>query len=330
MGTCRICQQEYSQHQQFCSNCGYPLTTLSPTLGELPQPWQEIVAQREAWEQQIWQRYQQLQQQCQQQQPIAERQQENARIQRQLESQKQLQQSQQKLLQQLLELIQENSLRQSSTNSQAYQQVQQQVAQLQQAIANLQQEVTKLTQTSKFSSPSQSQIQEVPLNSSIGYDYTRLRDLLAAGKWKQADKETRKALIKVAGKKNQSSLAAKEVDGLSCEDLLTIDSLWVKYSNGKFGFSIQKNIYLNLGGTRDLNVGLALETWQQFANAVGWHMGKEWLGKGSVSPNPDGMDVELKDIPAGHFPQDALTYRYMLRNLFVRIEFCEFSSKSDL
>jgi hypothetical protein len=42
------------------------------------------------------------------------------------------------------------------------------------------------------------------------------------------------------------------------------------------------------------------------------------------------MDVELKDIPAGHFPQDALTYRYMLRNLFVRIEFCELSYKSDL
>ena len=36
-----------------------------------------------------------------------------------------------------------------------------------------------------------------------------------------------------------------------CQDLGTIDKLWVEYSDGKFGFSVQKKIYQDLGGTKD-------------------------------------------------------------------------------
>ncbi|CCQ59603.1 GUN4 domain-containing protein, partial [Crocosphaera watsonii] len=43
-------------------------------------------------------------------------------------------------------------------------------------------------------------------------------------------------------------------DNFPCEDLRIIDQLWVKYSNGQFGFSVQKQIYMDeLGGTKMYN-----------------------------------------------------------------------------
>ncbi|WP_339376776.1 GUN4 domain-containing protein [Nostoc sp. 106C] len=36
----------------------------------------------------------------------------------------------------------------------------------------------------------------LPLRSNVGIDYTILRDLLAAGSWKEADKETGRVMLK--------------------------------------------------------------------------------------------------------------------------------------
>jgi hypothetical protein len=43
----------------------------------------------------------------------------------------------------------------------------------------------------------------------------------------------------------------KQLLNFPCTDLRTIDGLWVKYSNGHFGFSVQKEIYLSVGGKAD-------------------------------------------------------------------------------
>src|SRR4028119_1159948 len=42
--------------------------------------------------------------------------------------------------------------------------------------------------------------------SAVGMDYYNLRDLLAAGKWKEADKETARVMLKVAGRENYGGL----------------------------------------------------------------------------------------------------------------------------
>ncbi|WP_071515408.1 GUN4 domain-containing protein [Geitlerinema sp. PCC 9228] len=156
MGTCRICQQECSEDQQFCSNCGYPLTAFPPTLGEIPQAFQEILSQRERWEQNIWQKYEQLQRQFQQ-------------------------------------------LQQEASNNQ----------QLQQQVGQLQQEIARLGQKLESQSSSQQQ-EEVPLKSAVGYNYTKLRYLLAKQKWQEADEETAKAMLTVAGRDN--FLREKDID----------------------------------------------------------------------------------------------------------------------
>ncbi|WP_139240842.1 GUN4 domain-containing protein, partial [Geitlerinema sp. PCC 9228] len=105
---------------------------------------------------------------------------------------------------------------------------------------------------------------QVELRSAVGYDYTKLRDLLANQKWQEADQETAKAMLKVAGRDN--FLRVEDIDNFPCEDLRTIDRLWLKFSNGKFGLSVQKEIYPKLGGTREFDV----EIWEKFGDTVGW------------------------------------------------------------
>ncbi|MBD2280807.1 MAG: protein kinase [Dolichospermum sp. DEX189] len=119
--------------------------------------------------------------------------------------------------------------------------------------------------------------QEVPLKSSCGMDYRKLRDLLAQGKWNEADQETSLVMVAVVkGKKYYglySDLYIDEIENFPCEDLRTIDQLWVKYSNGRFGFSVQKKIYHSLGGTTTLSSKI----WEAFCDTVGWRKEGQWL-----------------------------------------------------
>ncbi|WP_335337770.1 GUN4 domain-containing protein [Nostoc piscinale] len=82
--------------------------------------------------------------------------------------------------------------------------------------------------------------QQNELASDRGVDYGRLRDFLKAGQWKEADEETLKLMLKVVGREQEGWLDTGSSDKFPCTDLRTIDKLWVKYSNGRFGFSVQK------------------------------------------------------------------------------------------
>ncbi len=114
---------------------------------------------------------------------------------------------------------------------------------------------------------------DIPLVSAKGVDYTKLRNLLAEGKWTEADFETYRVMVKVAGRESEGWLRDEDVDNFSCQDLGTIDKLWVEYSNSKFGFSVQKQIYQILGGTKEANQ----QVWIAFADKVGWRKGGKWL-----------------------------------------------------
>ncbi|MBW4633692.1 MAG: GUN4 domain-containing protein [Iphinoe sp. HA4291-MV1] len=111
------------------------------------------------------------------------------------------------------------------------------------------------------------------LSSEKGVNYTKLRDLLAAGKWKEADYETYLVMFQVVGRKEDYWIREEELLNIPCTDLRTIDQLWVKYSNGRFGFSVQKRIYQSLGGRREYDNKI----WEAFGDAVGWRKGGEWL-----------------------------------------------------
>lgn len=94
--------------------------------------------------------------------------------------------------------------------------------------------------------------------------------------WREADDETLNVMLKVA--KNEMYLRIEDIENFPCEDLLAIDRLWVHYSktsahpNGKFGFSVQKQIWQECRSPMVYN-----EDWEKFGDRVGWRKGGDWL-----------------------------------------------------
>ena len=103
--------------------------------------------------------------------------------------------------------------------------------------------------------------------------YQKLEQLLAAGKWKEADEETRIVMLTVGKREKEGWLDVKSIDNFPCNDLHIIDWLWVKYSNGRFGFSVQKRIYQSLGGTRNYAKKICIA----FGDRFGWRKSGMWL-----------------------------------------------------
>jgi eukaryotic-like serine/threonine-protein kinase len=75
------------------------------------------------------------------------------------------------------------------------------------------------------------------------------------------------------GREEEGWLDVKSIEKFPCEDLRTIDQLWVKYSDGRFGFSVQKRIYQSLGGTTEYD----RKVWEKFGYRVGWIRNEKWL-----------------------------------------------------
>lgn len=97
-------------------------------------------------------------------------------------------------------------------------------------------------------------------------EYTNLENLLRNGMWKEADNETARMMCQIVGRENKGYLRTKYIKHFPCKELLIIDDLWLHYSNRHFGFSVQKEIYQNLGGTRKDNIAI----WHQFEEYIGW------------------------------------------------------------
>jgi hypothetical protein len=135
------------------------------------------------------------------------------------------------------------------------------------------------------------------ISRSTGVNYTNLRDLLAAGKWKEADEETTRAMRQAAKREEEGWFRYEDIDNFSCEDLRMIDQLWVSASKGKFGFSVQKEIYESLRGTREYNG----EVWNKFGDRVGWRKGGSWLYSSDLTYSDEAPKAHL---PAGSVERD--------------------------
>jgi hypothetical protein len=132
------------------------------------------------------------------------------------------------------------------------------------------------------------------LSSERNVDYTRLRNLLAEGKWKEADDETLVVLFKAAAQEHEGHLDIKSIETFPCADLRTIDRLWVKYSHGRFGFSVQKRIWESV--VRE-SVGLKPSDYyygMEFPDRVGWSVNQKWLFESDLTYG--------ENAPEGHLP----------------------------
>jgi hypothetical protein len=110
------------------------------------------------------------------------------------------------------------------------------------------------------------------LSSEKYIDYSLLRDLLQKRDWKKADEETLRVMIRVVNRGERddiSHISAEDFRNFPCDELKTIDSLWVKYSDGQFGFSVQKKIYVECGATLD-DTPPNYDIWRAFSDRIGW------------------------------------------------------------
>lgn len=100
-------------------------------------------------------------------------------------------------------------------------------------------------------------------------DYSYLQALLAAGEWEEADEETAELMQEAVDQDGLMFIDAAKNFPIS--DLNTIDRLWVKYSNGRFGLSVQKRLWQEAG--QDI---------ETFGEVVGWRLQGKWIQENSL------------------------------------------------
>ncbi|MEG3439744.1 GUN4 domain-containing protein [Pannus brasiliensis CCIBt3594] len=121
-------------------------------------------------------------------------------------------------------------------------------------------------------------------------DYQPLEDLLQQQKWREADAETAGLMLQIANRTSEGWLRQEDINNFPREELRAMDRLWVKYSDGRFGFSVQQKIYQGLGGTSDYNV----VAWNAFGDTVEWRVNNSWIHYQEAT-------FDLK-APRGHLP----------------------------
>ena len=122
-------------------------------------------------------------------------------------------------------------------------------------------------------------------------DYTQLNNLLAAQRWKEADDETAKILLRIANREEEGWLDSQSIAMFPCAELQRIDQLWMEYSQGRFGFTVQKNIWIECGGRIDY------ETECLLGEQVGWYAD----GSGWLLVSEENLIYNLT-APPGHLP----------------------------
>ncbi|MDJ0703422.1 MAG: GUN4 domain-containing protein [Leptolyngbyaceae cyanobacterium MO_188.B28] len=120
--------------------------------------------------------------------------------------------------------------------------------------------------------------------------YARLETLLKGQQWKKADQETYRLMITTVGKEEGQWFDHADLENFPCEDLRTLDQLWVNYSKGKWGFSVQKQIWQDCGSPMSYNTD-----WLKFGTQVGWRKGENWVDYSDLT-------FDLEQTLPGEFP----------------------------
>ncbi|OVA04588.1 GUN4-like [Macleaya cordata] len=142
-----------------------------------------------------------------------------------------------------------------------------------------------------------------------------LQKHLSSKEFRQADEETRRLLIVLAGEAAQKRgyVFFSEVQFIAESDLQTMDKLWREYSDNKFGYSVQKKIWekTNMDFTN-------------FFKKVGWMKKLDTeIEQFNYKAFPNEFIWELKDdTPEGHLPlTNALRGTQLLKSIFTHPAF---------
>ena len=124
------------------------------------------------------------------------------------------------------------------------------------------------------------------VTSGQGLDYTALQQALIRQDFEEADRLTSEHLRQLAGPaaEKRGYVYYSEVPPMASVDLQTLDRLWVSFSQGRFGFSVQLRLLRSLGNR-----------WEQLWPRIGWKEAGTW------TRYPKAFTWSL-DAPEGHMP----------------------------
>ncbi|MEH2011591.1 AAA-like domain-containing protein [Nostoc sp.] len=100
--------------------------------------------------------------------------------------------------------------------------------------------------------------------------------LMQQQRWNEADLKNSQFLLYSAGREKGDFLDLTNIKNFNCNDLKQLDTLWVKNSQGHFGYSVQKEIYLASGNSLDFDwEKRKFKNWNEegyndFTKRVGW------------------------------------------------------------
>ena len=115
-------------------------------------------------------------------------------------------------------------------------------------------------------------------SSAAGIDYGPLQRDLLAERFEEADRFTSAALRSLAGPQaeRRGYVYFSEVPAMEGLDLATLDRLWMAYSQGRFGFSVQARLLAGLDGRYERlwpRIGWKHEgVWTRYPGAFQWAM----------------------------------------------------------
>lgn len=152
----------------------------------------------------------------------------------------------------------------------------------------------------------------------VEVNYEFLNDLLLTQRWQEADQETVRILREI----NEGWLRPQDIREFPCSVLIEINKLWVNYSQDKFGFSVQKRIWLQVGGQSGQ---YSFRVFRKFGERVGWCVNDDWL-------KYDQFTFTLLEAPAGHLPSLRLLKAERENNWWGAWErnFREFLSRTEI
>lgn len=124
------------------------------------------------------------------------------------------------------------------------------------------------------------------VSSAAGLDYGPLQRHLLLQEFEAADRTTSESLRQLAGAAavTRGYVYYSEVAAMPGLDLESLDRLWLAYSRGRFGFSVQGRLLAAVGGQ-----------WERLWPRIGWKQGGIW------TRYPAAFSWSI-DAPDGHMP----------------------------
>jgi hypothetical protein len=173
----------------------------------------------------------------------------------------------------------------------------QRLAELEDGMASLRRQIGELAARVQEHAESLELVSDVAL-------YAPLRDLLRAGRFREADQETALVLFDCIHT-TLEEVTPEAIETFPITPLRIIDRLWCTLSGNRFGFSVQLRIYRDLGGSLETLIAQDVDRYLAFCDRIGWRRDGRFL-------DPEDEDLSADSVP-GSLPRRCWSSPYGMK-----------------